>query len=226
MVFRILLVLSTMGFAFAAPIPVQENSQTCGDVAHRDVVTIMEKRGDEEIEKLAEYFEKLSLGDPHAPSSSTPLGPEHASGSMNDVQVITPPGLEHGPTNDKQTPAPISAPSTANTIPLVETPSPVSTPTSSGYGSDGEFWRYWNSLEEGPEYQGVHVDQLDAGPAVHVDHGTQMDEVQPPLPLPQENGMGNGHQVNGVQQASQEPNIIIFDPDWDDDVEPEWGLWG
>ncbi|KAN0115599.1 hypothetical protein V8E52_006718 [Russula decolorans] len=50
----ILLILSVIDFALAAPLLVQENHQACVDVVHipKDVITVLGKRGDEELEKL------------------------------------------------------------------------------------------------------------------------------------------------------------------------------
>jgi hypothetical protein len=55
----IFLILSIIDFALAAPVLVQEKRQACVDVVHRpkDVITVLGKRGDEELEKLVEdYF--------------------------------------------------------------------------------------------------------------------------------------------------------------------------
>lgn len=148
----ILLALSIIDLALAAPIPAQGNGQSCADVAHipRDMINMLEKRVDDGLERVvAEYLEGFGPNTPHA--SSAPPGPEH--GSMNDGQA----------------PAPNPAPSTANADPLVEPTSPSSTSTSSVYdGSDTEFWTYWNDLE-GPGNQEFRVL-----------HGSQMDDVLPP----------------------------------------------
>ena len=188
MVFGILLILSITEFTLAAPIPVQEKRQTSVYVVHipgppRDLITVLEKRGGEEVEKLAEYFEKWGLGDPHASSSSAP------------------PGHEHGSMNDEQVPGPNTPPSTANlpVDPLVEPSSPLSTdpsiysPTPSHYGSDDEFWAHWLT-SEGPgqidDVQQPNPELLPQESGVANEHG---------LP-PQENGVANGHQVVGAEQ--------------------------
>ncbi|KAI0280942.1 hypothetical protein BGY98DRAFT_283580 [Russula aff. rugulosa BPL654] len=61
-VFGILLILSSIYFALAAPVLVQEKRQARVDVVHipRDVIAVLWKRGDEELAKLAEgYFKPL-----------------------------------------------------------------------------------------------------------------------------------------------------------------------
>jgi hypothetical protein len=54
----ILLILSIIDFAIAAPISVQEKRQTCVDVVNipKDVITVLGKRGEEDLAKLAEEF--------------------------------------------------------------------------------------------------------------------------------------------------------------------------
>ena len=91
----ILLILSIVVFALAAPVIVQEKRQECADVVHisKDVITVLGKRGDEELEKLAaEYFKTfekpIDASDAHALSSSAPPGPDH--GSTNAVQELGP----------------------------------------------------------------------------------------------------------------------------------------
>jgi hypothetical protein len=133
---RILLIISIIDFKFAlaAPISVQEKRQGLVDVAHivpKDVITVLGKRGDEELEDLwEEYFNTLENLE------------EESSSSLSEP--------DHGSTNDVQAPArPISPSSTANPDPLMEPSSsykgddeshwPQYTPTSSGYNSDREF---------------------------------------------------------------------------------------
>jgi hypothetical protein len=156
---EILLILSIIDFALAAPVLVQEKLQACVDVVHipRAVITVLGKRGpgNEGLDKLAnlakEFFETwtkpVESSDAHAPSSSAPPGPD--PGSTNVVPA----------------PAPNPAPSTANPILSIELSStpwtassdsenfewlvehegddelhgPLDTPTSSGYGFDHEL---------------------------------------------------------------------------------------
>jgi hypothetical protein len=56
----ILLILSIIDFAIAAPISVQEKCQSCVDVVNipKDVIIVLGKRGEEELAKLAEEFAK------------------------------------------------------------------------------------------------------------------------------------------------------------------------
>ena len=203
-IFGTLLILSTIHFALAAPIPGQENHQTYhdGDVVPRDVITVSEKRaGDEELKQAVEYMRKMRLGNQQASSSSAP---EH--GSMSDVQGSSsaPPGPVHESTIDE---APNSAPSTHNPNTLVEPTSPSSTETlSSGHGSDTEFWTYYNGLED-TRNQEDHVHQPGAVLSQQVNdvaHGTQMDDLQPPT-LPA-NSIANGHHVDDVQPPTLQSN--------------------
>jgi hypothetical protein len=91
----ILLILYIIDFALAAPVLVQEKRQAFVDVVHipKDLMTVLGKRGNEELEKLLEgYFNEIGKpvesSDAHASSSSAPLGPDH--GSTNVVQEPEP----------------------------------------------------------------------------------------------------------------------------------------
>jgi hypothetical protein len=98
-VFGILLILSIIDFALAAPLVlVQEKRHASVDVVRitKDVITVLGKRGKEDLEKLAkladEYLKKwgdpAESSDAHASPSSAPPGPDH--GSMNDAQAPAP----------------------------------------------------------------------------------------------------------------------------------------
>ncbi|KAF8491694.1 hypothetical protein F5888DRAFT_964582 [Russula emetica] len=118
----ILLILSIIDFALAAPVLAQEKRQALVDVINipKDVITVLGKRGDEELGELGEEYFK-TWGKPvessgtHASSSSAPSGPDHGS------------------TNVVQPPAPNPVSSTANPDPLME-PSSCSSSTSSMHG--------------------------------------------------------------------------------------------
>ena len=100
---RILLILSIIDFALAAPVLVQENCQACADVVHvpKDVITVLGKRMDEEEpEKLLEkYFktgkEPVESSDTHASSSSAPPGPDHGSTNVVQAPASTEHDLDH-----------------------------------------------------------------------------------------------------------------------------------
>ena len=93
-VLGILLILSIIDFALAAPVLVQEKRQARVDVVHipRDVITVLWKRGEEELAQLTEeYFNQLESVSPqaaHASSSSVPLGPGHYL--ANEEQALAP----------------------------------------------------------------------------------------------------------------------------------------
>ena len=115
---RILLILSIIGFAFAAPVLVQENCQACANMVHipKDVITVLGKRvEEEELEKLLEKY--IKTGEKPVESSSS-----------------APPGPDHGSTNVVQAPASNPASSIANPDPLV-VPSGSSSSTASSEGS-------------------------------------------------------------------------------------------
>jgi hypothetical protein len=95
----ILLILSIIHFALAAPLSVQEKRQERVDVVHipKDVITVLGRRWGEDLEKLLEeYLEG------EKPAESAPPGPENMS------------------KNVVQPPAPNPAASTANPDPLRE----------------------------------------------------------------------------------------------------------
>src|SRR5712691_2697067 len=72
----IFLILSIIDLALAAPVRVQENRQAFVDVVDmpRDVITVLGKRGDEDVEKLLEEdykkFEKPPSPDPVSPTAN------------------------------------------------------------------------------------------------------------------------------------------------------------
>ena len=85
----IILILSIIEFALAAPILVQEKRQVGVDALHipKDVITVLGKRGDDELARLLdEYFKTIrktaQSSDAHASSSSVPSGPGHGSTSV------------------------------------------------------------------------------------------------------------------------------------------------
>ena len=98
-VFGILLILSIIDFALAAPVPVQEKREArVVDVVHilKDVTSILGKRGNEEVERLlAEFFDAMGKPvdspDTHTSSISPPPEPEHGpESSEHDVKAPTP----------------------------------------------------------------------------------------------------------------------------------------
>jgi hypothetical protein len=101
----VLLILSFIDFALAAPVLVQEKRARV-NVAKipESVTTVMGKRWGEELEKLGEEYFKTSgktidSSGTHFSSSSAPPGPS---------------GIDHGSTNDVQSPTQNSASSTSN----------------------------------------------------------------------------------------------------------------
>jgi hypothetical protein len=95
-VLGILLILSIIDFALPAPVLVQEKRQARVDVVHipRDVITVLWKRGEEELAQLMEeYFKQLKSVHPqaaHASSSSVPLGPGHYLTNEEQALALNP----------------------------------------------------------------------------------------------------------------------------------------
>jgi hypothetical protein len=111
----ILLILSIIDFALAAPVFVQEKRQTSIDVVHilKDVITVLGKREDEWLEKFVDdYFKGTEME-----NSVVPSGVHASSGSA-------PSELNHGSTNVVQAPALNSASSITNLDPLIELSGP------------------------------------------------------------------------------------------------------
>ena len=90
-------ILSTIAFALAAPVPVQEKRDECVDMVRlpKDEITVLGKRGgkEEELQELMDgldrYFmlppKQAGSSDTHALASSAQAGPSH--GSMVGVQA-------------------------------------------------------------------------------------------------------------------------------------------
>jgi hypothetical protein len=114
----ILLILSIIDFALAAPVLVQQKRQAGVAAVHmpKDVITVLGKRLDEEelAELLKTWGKPVDSSDSHASSSSAP---------SSSAQ----PGPDHGSTNVVQSPEPNPASSTANPGLLTEPSSPSST---------------------------------------------------------------------------------------------------
>jgi hypothetical protein len=191
----ILLILSIIDFALAAPVLVQEKRPAGVNVMHvpKDVITVLGKRGpgDDELEKLAEYLETggkpVDSSDAHALSSSVPSG-------------SAPPGPDHGSTNVVQSPAPNPASSTANPDPLIEGPS--STAALQGSWED-HFNAAWDN---------VFSNKGD-------------DESIWPADIPALTSYGSDHELTGAHAPQgPQPNpkkrpLTDTDPDFD------WGYW-
>ena len=135
----IVLLLSIIDFALAAPVLVQE-CQACIDVVHipKDVVTVLGRRGEEELGNVVlDYFkmleEPVESSDAHAPSGSAP------------------PGTDHGPTNNVlQVPGANPASSTVNPDGLMEPLRPSSTASSvKGSLGDASSDDRWSQSYEG-----------------------------------------------------------------------------
>jgi hypothetical protein len=83
----ILLILSIIDFALAAPVLVQEKRQACADVVDitKDVIPVLGKRGSGDIERLVKDFfnTKVRWVRPIESSSSALPGPDHGSTSTS-----------------------------------------------------------------------------------------------------------------------------------------------
>jgi hypothetical protein len=199
----ILLILSIIDFALAAPVLVQEKRQAIIDVVSivpRDVINVLGKRGPggEELEKLAKEYFVLESPNVHASSSSAPPRPDHGS------------------TNVVQTPAPNLASSTANPIPLMESSSPSSTASSTLSESDFELSVLYELDELPVPVTGEHAPQqnpkkrplTDPDPDFDWNYWMNLEDPPPlrPVKLPKESGKDNEYQVEYVQQPDPEPS--------------------
>jgi hypothetical protein len=155
----IFLILSINNSVLEAPVLVQEKRQACVDVVHRpkDMITVLGKRGDEELEKMVEDFFYTGIKPPIGSSDV------HASSSS------APPRPDHGSTNVVQAPEPNPASSTANPGLLMEPSSPSS---EHGAWADAPSEQWW--------YKGD--DELH-GP-LYTSHENQVEHVQQPNPEP------------------------------------------
>ena len=111
--FGILLILSTIDFAVAAPVPIQRNPQSDIYVVHtiEHPKTKLRKRGDEDglLFKLIGYSESHSPARPEEPQASQPSSSLQSSGSSDvptDVESPAPPT----PKEPSQVPSPGHAP--------------------------------------------------------------------------------------------------------------------
>jgi hypothetical protein len=229
----ILLILSIITFALAAPVLVQEKCQACVDVVHipRDLITVLGERGGEELEKLAEeYLEKK----PPVPESS----------DVQESPSTAPPGSAHASTNVVQAPAGNPASSIADPNPLMEPSRPSSTPSSlTGYdpGLDhGLTGADAPGPQPNPEKRPSKLlplkkrpltagsDGLDFDPNFDWNHWMNVINTSPPRPakLPKVSSQANEkeNQVGHVQQPDP-PAGPSTDSAGGHDPEFDWNLW-
>ena len=169
-VFAILLILSIIDFAHASPVLVQEKGQAWVDAEDipRDVITVLGKRGSDEVEKLAEelfrtWDKPVESSDAHASSSS----------------LAAPPVPDHGSMNGGKAPAPNPASSPTNPEPLME-------PLSQSGGMEKLMYELFGTLDFGTldkpvESSGAHATSSSALPVL--DHES-MNDVKAPAPNP------------------------------------------
>jgi hypothetical protein len=103
----ILLILSIIDFALAAPVLVQEKRQASVDVLHtlKDVITVLGKRGDAWLEKFVDdYFKGTKMENSVVSSDAHSSSGAASSGLASSSSA--PLGFEHGSTNVVQAPAP------------------------------------------------------------------------------------------------------------------------
>jgi hypothetical protein len=93
----ILIILSIVDFALAAPVLVQEKRQASVNVVHtpKDVINVLGKRGDEWLEKFVDDYLKDTENEPSDAHASSDSAPSDSASSE----------LDHGSTNVVQAPA-------------------------------------------------------------------------------------------------------------------------
>jgi hypothetical protein len=136
MVSGILLILSIIDLALAAPVLVQEKRHACVDAVHipTDVITVLGKRGLEGLEHVLEYFNLKTWGKPiessdaHASTSSAPPRPDYASTSSAPPRPAS--QKEFG-----------QAYTSGYPVEHVQQPNP-------GPSADDFDWNYWMNLED------------------------------------------------------------------------------
>jgi hypothetical protein len=247
----ILLILSIIDFALAAPVLVQEKRQACADVVHiaKDVIPVLGKRGDPLEELWDKYFQRLSgkpigSSDAHAPASSAPPGPDQ--GSTNAVQAPAP---DQGSTNVAQAPVPNQASSTADLEPLMEPLTPPSTPSSHGVwgvseyaGSDDDRGLQFTPSvsEHGSDHEltGTHAPEPNPNPDPTGADSEPFDweywmNLHDPAPPKEIGGQDPENQVGHMHQPNPSPPSTGAGPDpnfdWDywmnmDDPAPDHGV--
>jgi hypothetical protein len=204
----ILLILSIIDFALAAPVLAQEKRQASVNMVHipNDV---LDKRWEEDLEKLGEEYFKTG-GKPVessatlASSSSAPSGPDY--GSTNVVQPL----------------APNSASSTANPDPLTD-PSSCSPSTSSKQGP----WARGNCFMKSLEYlSSAFNDDYGPGLYLHGDGGLHNSLLYDPAASgynsARVHGWTEAHAPQPNPNLNPDPNLLIHpsaDPNFD------WKYW-
>ena len=226
----ILLILSTINFAFAAPVLVQEKRQAGVDLVHipREVITVLGKRGLEGVGKLMEELVETSekpveLSDAHTSSSSALPVPDH--GLTNEAEAP-----ETNPASSPTNPDPLMGPSSpsptadskpvSNSAPPVpdhgstnEAEAPAQNPASSPPNPDPLMEHLTQSETGKPmedsepfESSGTHAPSGSALPVP--DHGS-MNDVKAPEPNP------------GLSPANPYPLMESPNPSGTEDLMPE-----
>ena len=157
----ILFILSIVDFALAAPVLAQEKRQARTNVVRipNDVINVLGKRWDEELEKLGMEFFKTSGKPTETPSAHS------LSGSV-------PSGSDHRSTNVVQPPVPVPVLSTANPDPLMD---PSCSPVSSsmqGLRARGGCWSFLKLLNDESAFKGLDPLQKGMFTATLQDYGT------------------------------------------------------
>ena len=203
----LLLILPFIDFALAAPVLVQEKRQAYVDVVHipKDVITVLRKRGFDDLEKLVEDFfntgvkPPIESSDAHASSSSAPPGPDHGS-----TNVVHAPG-----------PNPASSPSLGSMQDVWGDALSDQWWYKSHDESHGQPYTPGPSESGGLDHEstGAHAPQPDPDPRPSTDSYLDWNFWVPPLSRP---AYDSENQVEHVQQPNSGP---LADPDFD------WDHW-
>ena len=226
----ILLILSIIDSALAAPVRVQETREAQVDVAHisKDVSTALGKRSGEELKMSADYLktliEPVKPSDAHASSSSAP--PPSPESSTANPGLLMEPSLPTGPIQglwgDQYNPAWDDISSSKSYDSSLE---PMHSPTASGYvsssgstemqvnparpgpltGTEPEMdWDYWDRVVNGLPPK--EVEQIHEAPST----GTE-----PEMDWDYWNRVVNGLPPKEVEQVHEAPSTgTVPDIDW------------
>jgi hypothetical protein len=216
----ILLILSFIDFALAAPVLVQEKRQAWVNLMHipKDVIIMLGKRWDEDLEKLwGEYFdnsghlqESGNLESPatYTSSSSAPSEPDHGSTSV--VQAA---------------PAPNPASSAPNPYLSIEPPSPPLSKASTQPSWVDRYGAMWDEAWPYDDDEELTVHEPQYTPT---GSGKGDDELHGPLYTPTSSGYGSSgydSDYEFTKAHALQPNPHPRPSDSSTGTDFDWNYW-